>query len=237
MAEARAVLERLSALGAGAQASVPGVYAWGVTVAPAAWSHGASFVAKVAAGAAIAALATGVAGEARWGTRARLASLWAFVVSSALAWSAAPEALAPLRIDAPRGVAGMLGWALFAFASAAPALRGRREQGRVVIDEDSLAPRKRLSRGDATYVVVGAAIAAALQLVGWRAATAERALLVRFVTVAAGLAIVGAATDVALARHFPRAPRSSRRRLRGATSMLVAAALLALTGLLFAVRG
>ena len=124
------IFQRLSAVGAAAQASVPGVYAWGVTVAPAAWARGASALAKVAAISAIAALLGGVVGERLVGGKVRVVSFWGFVLACALAWSAAPTALAPLRIDAPRGAAGMIGWALFALASAAPALQGRREKER-----------------------------------------------------------------------------------------------------------
>jgi hypothetical protein len=129
----------------------------------------------------------------------------------------------------------MLGWALFALASAAPALQGRREEQRLV-DEEPLLPRKGLARGDAVYVVGGAVLAAALQLVGWRAPTPERALLVRFVALAAGIAVIGAATDVALARHLSRVTRSRGRRLRRAMAALVVLALLGLTGVIFALR-
>jgi hypothetical protein len=195
----------------------------------------ARVVARVSAVAALLALAGGIAGERVWGGRARALSLWGFVLASALVWSAARVALAPLRIDAPRGVAGMLGWALFALASAAPALQGRREEERLV-DEEPLAPRKGLARGDAVYVVGGALLAAALQVVGWRVATPERALLVRFVALAAGIAVVGAVTDVALARHVPRVQRSRARRLRRAMVALVVLALLGLTGVIFALR-
>src|SRR5882672_6171857 len=107
---ARRLLGRLSATGAAAQANVPGAYAWAVTVAPAAWSRGAPALAKVAAVAALLALFGGMAGERAWGARARFASLWGFVLASALAWSSAPAALAPLRVDSLRGLAGMLGW-------------------------------------------------------------------------------------------------------------------------------
>lgn len=231
------VFQRLSALGAAAQASVPGVYAWGVTVAPAAWSRGAPVIAKIAAATAILALLGGVFAERLWDGRVRVASLWGFVLASALAWSAAPAALGPLRIDAPRGIAGMLGWALFAFASAAPALQGRREEQRLVESSEPLVPRKAVAIGDAAYVAGGALIAAALQLIGWRAASAERALLVRFVALAAGLAVIGAATEIALARHSARPKRSPTRRLRRAMAVLVALALLGLTGVLFALRG
>jgi hypothetical protein len=233
---AEGVFQRLSALGAAAQASVPGVYAWAVTVAPAAWSRGAPWLAKAAAVAAVMALLGGVVGERVWGAKARTVSLWGFVLSSALAWSSAPAALGPLRIDAPRGVAGMVGWALFAFSSAAPALQGPREEQRLVPGAE-LVPRKSLARGDAAFVTAGALLAGALQLIGWRAPTAERELLVRFVALAIGLAVIGAAAEVALARHTPRVRRSRSRRLRRAMALLVFLALLGLTGVLFALRG
>lgn len=233
---AAAVFERLSSWGAAAQASVPGVYAWGVTVAPAAWSRGSTSFARGASLVALAALAFGVFGERRWGWAARLASLWGFVLACALTWSAAPFALAPLRVDLPRGIAGMIGWALFAMASAAPALQGTREPGRVALDPD-LAPRKGLARGDAAYVAAGALLAGVLQLIGWQVATPERAILVRFVALGAGLALVGGATDIALARHLPRAARSRTRRLRQAMTAFVLLSLLGLAGLIFVVRG
>lgn len=232
---AQELLQRVSSLGASAQASVPGLYAWGVTVAPAAWARGSSSLSKVAAVAAVLALGVGIVGERMWGGRGRVLSLWAFVLASALAWSAAPSALGPLRIDAPRGIAGMLGWALFAFASAAPALQGARDEARLV-DDAVLPPRRGLSRGDAAYVAAGAVIAASLQLVGWRVPSPERALLVRFVALAAGLAAVGAATEIALARHASRVPLSRTRRLRRAMTTLVALALLGFAGVLFALR-
>ena len=233
---AAGLLERLSSWGAAAQASVPGAYAWGVTVAPAAWARGSSSFARMTALAAIVALGVGVLAERRWGWRARLASLWGFVLACALTWSAAPAALAPLRIDVPRGVAGMIGWALFAMASAAPALQAPREAERVALDAD-LGPRKGLARGDAAYVAAGGLLAAALVLFGWQVASPERAILVRFVALAAGLALVGGATDVALARHVARVPRSRSRRLRRAMTAFVVLALLGLAGLLFVVRG
>jgi hypothetical protein len=178
-----------------------------------------------------------VAAERRWGHAARIAALWGFVLACALAWSAAPSALAPLRIDAPRGLAGMLGWALFALASAAPALQAQRGDTRVVLDEPELSPRRGLRRGDAVYVACGAAAAVVLQLLGWRVATAERALLVRLVALAAGLALIGAAVDVTLARHAPRVTLSSQRRLRRTMTTFIVLAMLGLTGALFVVRG
>jgi hypothetical protein len=255
---AEGLLERLAGMSATTQASVPAVYAWGVTVAPVAWSRGAPLLARFAAVAALGTIVLAVVGERRWGARASVAGLWSFVLASAVTWSAAPAALGPLRIDAPRGLAGMLGWALFAFTSAAPALstrsadpptadappengpagapppHGPAEEERE--PDAALVPRKVLAGGDTLYVAGGALLAVALQTVGWGAPTAERALLVRVVSLAAGIAVLGVATDVALARHVPRSTRPPRRRVRRAMGLLVALALLALSGLPLALR-
>jgi hypothetical protein len=231
---ASGVLERLSAMGVAAQASVPAAYAWAVTVAPAAWSHGATALAKAAAGVALLAVVAGIVGERRWGVRARYAAFWGFVLASALTWSAAPASLGPLRIDAPRGVAGMLGWALFALASSAPALDVQDDRNAAL--DPALPARRSLSRGDALYVGGGVVIAALLQLAGWAVMGPERALLVRIVSIAAGIAVIGAATDLGLARHMPRPREARARRLRRGMAALVALALLSLSGLLFAFR-
>jgi hypothetical protein len=228
---AASLFERLSTMGAAAQASVPGVYAWGVTVAPCAWARGASLVGKVAAVVALLMLGAGMLGERRWGGRARAVLLWGFVVASAVVWSAAPAGLNPLRMDAPRGLAGMLAWALFAFACATPALAPLAE-GERGIDEVQLAPRQRVRPGDAAYIAGGGLLAAVLQVGGWTIAGGERSLLVRFVALAAGLAVIGAATEIALARHLPRAATLRSHRLRRAMTALVVLGILALAGLL-----
>jgi hypothetical protein len=229
------VVERLAARGASAQAAIAGAYAWAVTVAPTVGEHGEPIVTMVAAGAGLAALLVAAAGERLWGGRGRVAALWVFVVASALAWLSAPAALRPMRLDAPRGIAGMVGWALFALACAGPALGDRQQQARVV-DDAPLEPRNRSARGDAAYPIAGGAVALALQCVGWRVASPERALLVRLVALAAGLAVIGAATELALARHAPRAARSGRARLRSASASLLLLGGLAIAGLLLATR-
>src|SRR5258705_6130368 len=52
------LLVRMAGIGASAQAAIPGLYAWAITVAPAAWSRGAPLVAKLAAGIGVIALVT-----------------------------------------------------------------------------------------------------------------------------------------------------------------------------------
>jgi hypothetical protein len=230
------VFRRLSGWGATAQSTVPGLYAWGVTVAPAAWARGAPALARIAALVAVLALIGGAAGERLGRGRARTPCLWAFVLASALTWSASPASLAPQRIDASRAIAGMIGWALFAFATAAPVPKGGRDEERRV-EHGELRSRAGRKRGDSIYVTGGAVLAATLQLIGWRAAGAERALLVRLVALAAGLAVIGASAEIAVARHSPRIGRSPRGKLRGAMAALVALVLLGVTGILFALRG
>jgi hypothetical protein len=228
------LLERVSA-GASTQVLVAGAYAWAVTVAPVVWERSAPATSKAAACAALVALVGGAAGERRWGPRARTVSLWAFVLASGLAWLSAPASMRPARIDVTGGVAGMLGWAVFGLACAGPALGAPREMERLVNDPP-LEARRSVGRGDIVYVVAGLAIALAFQLVGWQVASPERALLVRLVAVAGGLAFLGAATELALARQVPRERRPWRLRLRGARAVLALLGALALVGLLLAAR-
>jgi hypothetical protein len=87
------------------------------------------------------------------------------------------------------------------------------------------------------YVLCGAVLAGFLEVFGWKIVPAERALLVRFIALAAGLAIIGATAQLALARHMPRAVSAGGRRLRHAAVALAALGLLLVSGLLvFVVR-
>jgi hypothetical protein len=260
------VLTRLSELGASAQAAIPGLYAWSITVAPAAWSRGAPLVAKVAAVIGVIALVTaplvegaglrepapppapppdpfldpgagrpsqapppptGVAALRAWTgpTWARIWSVWGFVLSSAIVWTLAPGALSSARLDGVRGALGVVGWALFAFASAGPSLRSDPDASARIVAGSSLKPRSELPRGDGAYVAAGVVLALSMQAVGWGVSTPERAVLVRLVTVVCGVAVLGATTSIALARHVPRARASRSMRLRRALPWVVMLAL------------
>jgi hypothetical protein len=234
----RAFLDAVSALGTAAQAAVPGLYAWGVTVLPVAMSHGPPdeharrVFARIAAVIGVASLAAAVATERLWSARARYVGVWGLALTSALVWVLLPKALSPIHLDAPRGIAGMAGWFLFAFASAAPALKRDPSAAERVVEDAPMRPRSMLRRGDAVYLAGGVALALALQLTGWGVHVEERAVLARLVTLTAGIAVIGAATTIALARH-ERAPRPPGRvRLRRASPAIVALVLLGLAGLL-----
>ncbi len=259
----RRALEQIASIGASAQAAIPGLYAWAITVAPAAWSRGAPLFAKAAAIVGVLALVTAPfvegasalvppaerprgersddAAKARprlvdsirsWTgpTWARAWSVWGFVLSSAIVWALAPSALSSARLDGVRGAFGMVGWALFAFASAGPVLRPDPNAAGRIVASTSLKPRSELPRGDGAYVAIGIALALAMQGVGWGVAAPERAVLVRLVTVVCGIAVVSGTTSIALARHTTRVPASGRLRLRRALPWLVMLALVAASG-------
>jgi hypothetical protein len=273
------VLSRLSELGASAQAAIPGLYAWAITVAPAAWSRGAPVIAKVAAVIGVIALTTapfvenagatlrrpdpapepegpppsasgasrpstapppprGLAALRAWTgpTWARIWSVWGFVLSSAIVWALAPGALSSARLDGVRGALGIVGWALFAFASAGPSLRADPEASTRIVAGSALKPRSELPRGDGAYVAMGVLLALAMQGVGWGVPTPERAVLVRLVTVVCGVAVLGATTSIALARHATRTPASRGLRLRRAMPWVVMLALFLGSGLILSLR-
>ena len=138
---------------------------------------------------------------------ARTWSVWGFVLSSALVWALAPSALSSARLDGIRGAMGMVGWALFAFASAGPALKADPASPARVIASTSMKPRSEIPRFDGIYVVVGVVLAFAMQAIGWGVAVPERAVLVRLVTVVCGIAVIGGTTSIALARHGTRTRR------------------------------
>jgi hypothetical protein len=227
----------LRANGPSSQVVIAGAYAWAVTVAPVIASRGASIGAKVAGVFALGALLAGAAAaRSGRGGRSRLASLAGFAGASVAAWVLAPATARPAAIDTLQGLAGMLGWALFAMASAGPALGDRLEANRVV-EGPPLDARRKLARGDALYLVGGTAVALALQCIGWGVPEAERALLVRLVALATGLGILGASAEIALARQSPRARRSTGTRWRSAGPALALLVVVALSGLLLTPRG
>lgn len=222
------IFARFGELGATAQAAVPGVYAFFVTVAPAAFGHGAGALAKPFAVLAILVLLGAAVAERRYPREARLVSVWGFTLTSALAWVFAGAPLAPTRLDALRGVTGMIAWGLFAYASAAPAYT--KPKAAAPREGAPLVPRAKLARGDGLYLAFGAFLALAIQLVGWRTASQERALLVRLVLLVSGIGLLGAVMSAALARHARASAAPAKRRLRPTATWTVAVLLTWIAG-------
>jgi hypothetical protein len=233
----RSALPRLADLGAAAQASVPGLYAWAVTVAPSAFSRGAGLVARIGAILGLGAIVAAVVLERRRSPYGRVVLVWGLPMASVVVWLASSAMLSPLRMDAPRGLTGVVGWLLFALAAGGPALGdGARAAGRAV-EGPKLTPRSPIRRGDVLYIGAAVAVAVLLQGIGWQVPAAERGLLVRLVTLAAGIALVGSATTVALARHSQRsAPGPLPRRIRAALPWIAALLMLAVGAFVVGLR-
>jgi len=228
---------RLFELGSVAQASVPGIYAWFVTVAPAAWSRGAVWSAKLVALVGLAFLIAPALLEPRWPKGARIASVWGLATTSVLVWALCPTALVmfasfgSVHFDTARGITGMIGWGLFAYASAAPAVV--RSAPPLRSTASSLKPRGRVPRGGSVFIGIGVVLATALQFIGWQTTSPERAVLVRLVCLALGLGLIGTATQIALARHQLRMRASPRHRVRVVVPWLLALFLVAIVGLVY----
>lgn len=199
-------------IGAMGQAAITGGYAWAVSVAPSAWARGTTIGPKLAAIVAIASLVAGVGLERlsppqEGSARVRPMILWTFVLGCALTWLVTPDTLVPPRMNAARGVASVLGWALFAHACAAPAV-ARAPEART---EPGLVGRAPVSKQSAAAIVVAALGSLALQGIGWNVIVPERAVLVRVVTLACGVALVSASAAVASEHHrIRRGGRAAR---------------------------
>ncbi|WP_394824373.1 hypothetical protein [Pendulispora albinea] len=223
---------RLFELGSVAQASVPGAYAWFVTVVPTAWSRGAPWSAKLFAVIGVAHVIGAALLEPRWPKGARIASVWGLATTSVIVWALCPSALASTRFDTARGITGMIGWGLFAYASAAPAVM--RSPISIVEDAAPLKPRGRVPWGGSIFITIGTVLATALQFIGWQTTSSpERAVLVRLVCLALGLGLIGASTSIALARHQVRTRTSPRQRMRVVIPWFLAIFLLAIVGVVY----
>jgi hypothetical protein len=225
-------LARVMDLGPTAQATIPGFYAWVVTVAPAAYARGAPLVSRVAAMAGLALVFVAPLTERRSPSLARVLSIWGLVATSLLVWVLAPAGwTTPARSDIVRGVAGMIGWALFALAQVAPALP-RREQAKGELSR-RLVRRGDSGRVDTLMLGIAVLLAALLQGIGWQADPPERKILVRLVSLGAGVLIVGASGVIVAFRHAPRAPLAPTKRAKRALLPLALFGLWAAAGAVY----
>jgi hypothetical protein len=252
MSESPGLLERARQLGPASQALVPGLYAWITTVAPLAWTRGASWLGSVASMVGLAGLVgaallehqqsrvapvTTKPGEAGASTAVvspllRLAPaplcVWSFTLSSALVFAlATPRALR--MFDVSRGAASVAGWMLFAFTACAPALARRgKDEDRITRDARLMAQRAPL---DNVLLFGSFAAALVLQGWGWGAEQNERGVLIRLVAAVLSIGLIGVATAVIAGRQ--RDPKAGFFRLGGASLPWVLLALMLLTYVVF----
>ena len=182
------------------------MYAWAVTAAPVAFGAGTSLALECTAALGLASLTAGPILERAWPDFARMLSGWGLVVTSIVIWIVAPESTVG-AIDAPRGIAGMAGWGLFAFAVAAPP---RASRG-VFVRAPPFASERAPARAQAPIVLLGLFIAIAVEIPGWRLPERDRALLFRVVALAGSLGALATAGVLGAVRDRS-GERESRRR-------------------------
>ncbi len=241
-------LRKVLELGPTSQPIVAGVYAWAVTVAPIGFGRHEvhrNWPATVFAVLALLALVRGATSEVLLRQRgaelvqleqSRTLTLFSFAAMSLITWILDPDALSPVHLSAARGVAGMLGWALFAYACAAPVVEPVPEPARI---EAGVRARGRVERYDAIFVGVACVLALGLQLVGWNVQSPERAILVRVTTLGAGILLLGGIGNFVVARHGAQKEQNPRARIKPSRAPLplgwvVALAVLVAAGVLYA---
>jgi hypothetical protein len=211
----------------------PGLYAWAITVAWPAAQRLAPLESRLLAGAALVALLASALLSRFWPFAARIAGLWLFVGCSLGAWALLARSVAPTHLDPVHGVLGSLGWAAFAivWGGERPA-PGPTEASAPSQPWPEVRRRTRLVMA---VVAVAAAIPIAL---AWWVENMERALLAHAVSLAASIALVAQAADLAAPTPREAGPRPAaerpRRRLLGAAWPLAALTGLTLAGTLFA---
>ncbi len=179
---------------------LPGLYAWGATVAwPAFSASSSSSVARLAAALAAFALLSGP-----WVARRRLSlgrsiGVLGFVGLSAAAWVALESELRAPRLDAVRAALGAVAWGLFALGWGG-------FPGRTHLPEDDphallaarLPPRDRLSVGLGLAFSALLVTALALPLLAWRVERAGVALLAHAAALAGSVALLSVGSRVLL---------------------------------------
>jgi hypothetical protein len=209
---------------------LPGLYAWVTTVAYPATYRGVPSSARVTAFVALVALLVGpilVLDRPRLG---RAVGIYVFVGSSLATWLLLGPALGVERLEPTRSALGGIGWGLFALGWGSLRRVGTvPEDDPHVIPGAPLVPRSRVPAK--AVVILGLGLGGALPplLLAWRAVGTEHALLAHSAALLCALAIVNAASIVALGRGTPRSLPSARQRIRASLRpALVLLAVLAL---------
>lgn len=231
----RGLIERLAnpstlrAFSARANVLLPGLYAWGTTVAVPAASPRAPGTVRVTALAALVALVLGpLVAPLRPGI-GRALGIHGFLGLSLVTWGLLSRADLAIAGNATQATLGALGWMVYAFGWGE--LRGR---GSVPEDDPRVVPgaplpaRGALARSVTPVFAVGVIAAVVLMHLAFRVSRPVHAVFGHAVALVAGLLLVGAAARVALDRT-PRALPAPGERLSGAATPL--AALLVLLGL------
>ena len=200
-------------LGGVATILLPGVYAWGATVAwPAFAVPGSSPVARLAAAVAAVLLFAGPLVARRHLRSGRALGVLGFVGASAAAWGALDAAIRPPQLDTVRAALGGLAWGFFALGwGTFPGRTRLPEEDPHAVLTGRLSPRARLPRGVSIGFAGLLATALALPMLAWRVQRPGVALLAQAVALAGAVALLGIGSRVLLAPKGP--PRVNAPRL------------------------
>jgi len=206
---------------------VPGLYAWGVTVAWPVSHRFASLSSRIFGLLAVVALVVGAALRASSPAIARIIGIWIFLGSSVAAWALVGSPVQPSQLDPVQGLLGAVGWALFAvgWAGQKKVPLGPAEPAPVAVQP--AVPRKKIPRRSVVVLGVVAIAAAIPMALAWWVESVERALLAHAVSLAAAIALVAFAADL----FDPRTRQIERAAALVRPEKRVAAAAPALIGL------
>ena len=199
-------------LGGLATILLPGIYAWGATVAwPAFALKGSSPVARTAAGVAAVLLVSGPLVARRHLRSGRALGVLGFVGASAAAWGALDAAIRPPQLDSVRGALGAMAWGLFALGwGTFPGRTRLPEEDPHAVLSGRLPPRARLPKRISLGFAGLLAAALALPLLAWRVERPGVALLAQAVALAASVALLGVGSRVLLSPKGPPRVKSPR---------------------------
>lgn len=209
---------------------VPGLYAWGVTVAWPASQRLAPLEAKLFALAALVALVVGAGLAFAWPPLGRALGIWMFLLACVASWAKVTPALFLARLDPLQGTLGAFGWGLFAWSWA----RQHRAPAPSAVEAGPPStPRQKLPAHLPIVFGLLAAAAAVPMILAWWVRGLERALLAHVVALAAAIALVSAAAE--LVNASVRGRRGGERpgsglRLAGALPALIALIVVAVAG-------
>lgn len=209
--EGRVTLGRLAEVG---QVLVPGIYAWAVTVIPAASDRPTTSWSIVTASLAVVLLIAGAASAKRNPSLGHALGIWGFIIACVVTWLLSLPALQVDRLDPWRAAAGSIGWILYALGWGTPWRVGRHPEDdpRAQL-HPKLEPRNPPRLRTALAVAAGTIGALSCMLLAWRATESDRGLLLHGAALACSIGIISAASTIGLAQGDKRTPAAPKQRI------------------------